>query len=251
MTTRFTGKRVFISGAASGMGRATAVKFGAEGAIVYCVDLNADGAAETAQLITGAGGSAHSAALDVSSGDDCRRLMTAAVAAMGGLDILCNIAGLGGIAPLAEETDEGWCRAMAVNANGPFFLSQAALSELLSNKGVIINVASTAGLQGQAYMASYVASKHALIGLTKTMALEFGRQGLRVNAVCPGGTKTAFLKGFRINETIDLSLLSRTGLLEEMAEPEDMAHSICFLASADARFANGAILSVDGGTVAG
>ena len=100
-------------------------------------------------------------------------------------------------------------------------------------------------------MSSYVASKHAVIGLTKTMALEFGRQGLRVNAVCPGGTKTAFLNNFRIDESIDLSLLARSGLLEEMAEPEDMAHSICFLASSDARFANGAVLSVDGGSVAG
>ena len=100
-------------------------------------------------------------------------------------------------------------------------------------------------------MSSYVASKHALIGLTKTMALEFGRQGLRVNAVCPGGTKTAFLKGFRVDEKIDLGLLGRTSLLDEMAEPEDMAHSICFLASEEARFANGSILSVDGGSVAG
>jgi len=251
MTARFTDKRVFISGAASGMGRATAVKFGGEGATVYCADLNADGAAETAQLITDAGGSAHSAALDVTSGDACRAAMAGAVETMGGLDILCNVAGLGGIKPLADETDEGWCRAMAVNANGPFFLSQAALPHLLENKGVIINVASTAGLQGQAYMSAYVASKHAVIGLTKTMALEFGRRGLRVNAVCPGGTKTAFLEGFQIDENIDLSLVSRTGLLEEMAEPEDMAHSICFLASDEARFANGAILSVDGGSVAG
>jgi meso-butanediol dehydrogenase/(S,S)-butanediol dehydrogenase/diacetyl reductase len=203
------------------------------------------------QMITDAGGSALSADLDVTSGDACRAGIAAAVETMGGLDILCNVAGLGGIAPLADETDEGWCLAMAVNANGPFFLSQAALPHLLASKGVIINVASTAGVQGQAYMSSYVASKHALIGLTKTMALEFGRQGLRVNAVCPGGTKTAFLKGFQIDETIDLSLLSRSGLLEEMAEPEDMAHSICFLASSEARFANGAILSVDGGSVAG
>ncbi len=251
MTARFTGKRVFISGAASGMGWATAVQFGGEGAVVYCADINIVGAEKTAQKIIDAGGDAHAAALDVCSGDDCRRVMAAAVSTMGGLDILCNVAGIGGIAPLAEETDEGWCRAMAVNANGPFFLSQAALASLLENKGVIINVASTAGLQGQAYMASYVASKHALVGLTKTMALEFGRQGLRVNAVCPGGTKTAFLKGFRIGENIDMGLLSRTSLLEEMAEPQDMAHSICFLASADARFANGAILSVDGGSVVG
>lgn len=251
MATRFDAKRVFVTGAASGMGRATAIQFGAEGATVYCADLNAEGAEETAGLITDAGGSAHASSLDVTSGDHCRKVIAAAAKTLGGLDILCNVAGLGGIAPLEDETDEGWCRAMAVNANGPFFLSQAALPHLLESKGVIINVASTAGVQGQAYMSSYVASKHALIGFTKCMALEFGRQGLRVNAICPGGTKTAFLQGFKIDEKIDLSLLSRTSLLEEMAEPEDMAHSICFLASSEARFTNGAILSVDGGSVAG
>ena len=251
MTARFEGKRVFISGAASGMGRATAIKFGSEGATVFCADLNVEGAAETTEMIVATGGSAHSSALDVTAGEDCRATMGRAVADMGGLDVLCNIAGLGGIAALADETDAGWSLAMAVNANGPFFLSQAALPHLLESKGSIVNVSSTAGLQGQAYMSSYVASKHALIGLTKTMALEFGRQGLRVNAVCPGGTKTAFLKGFRVDEKIDLGLLGRTSLLDKMAEPEDMAHSICFLASEEARFANGSILSVDGGSVAG
>lgn len=251
MTLRFKGKRVFVTGAASGMGRATAIKFGKEEAQVYCADLNETGASETAQIISDAGGAACSARLDVTSGDACRAGIAAAVETMGGLDVLCNVAGLGGITPLANETDEGWCLAMAVNANGPFFLSQAALPHLLASKGRIVNVASTASLQGQAYMSSYVASKHALIGLTKTMALEFGRQGLRVNAVCPGGTKTAFLKGFKIDDSIDLSLISRTSLLEEMAEPEDMANSICFLASDEARFANGSVLSVDGGSVAG
>jgi len=252
VTARFESKRVFITGAASGMGRATAAKFGGEGATVYCVDLNEEGAAKTAQAINDAGGSAHSAAVDVTSGKACRAAIAAAVETMGGLDILCNVAGLGGIAALEDETDAGWSLAMAVNANGPFFLSQAAVPHLLENKGSsIVNVSSTAGLQGQAYMSSYVASKHAVIGLTKTLALEFGRRGLRVNAVCPGGTKTAFLKGFRMNDEIDMSLISRTSLLEEMADAEDMAHSICFLASDEARFANGSILSVDGGSVAG
>lgn len=233
------------------MGRATALKFGREGAAVFCADLDSEGAGKTAAKINDAGGRALSEGLDVTSGDACRAGIASAVSQLGGLDILCNVAGLGGVAPLDQETDEGWCLAMAVNANGPFFLSQAAVPHLLPNRGVIINVASTAGLQGQAYMSSYVASKHAVIGLTKTLALEFGRQGLRVNAVCPGGTKTAFLKGFRLDDSIDMSLISRTSLLEEMAEASDMANSICFLASDDALFANGSILSVDGGSVAG
>lgn len=251
MSERFAGKRAYLTGAASGMGRATALRFAAEGARVYCVDLNQKGVTKTAELITEQGGDALAAELDVTSGKACRASIAAAVDALGGLDILCNIAGIGGTAPLAQETDEGWDLAMAVNANGPFYLSQAALTPLLASKGVIVNVASTAGIQGQAYMSSYVASKHALVGLTKSMALEFGRQGLRVNAVCPGGTKTAFLAGFKLTEETDMSLIMRTSLLEEMAAPEDMAASICFLASQDARFANGAILSVDGGSTAG
>ncbi len=233
------------------MGRATALKFAGEGALVYCVDINRDELEETAGLIAEAGGKSYLATLDVASAVDCKKTVTDAIGTLGGLDILCNIAGIGAIAPLAKETKERWCQVMAVNANGPFFVSQAALPHLLSSKGVIVNVASTAGLQGQAYMSAYVASKHAVVGLTKTMALEFGRQGLRVNAVCPGTTRTAFLNSFQIDDGIDMSLISRTGLVEEMAEAEDMAHSICFLASDEARFTNGALLSVDGGSTAG
>lgn len=251
MTARFTGRRVFITGGSSGMGRATALKFASEGALVYCVDINSDELEETSRLISAAGGKSHTAILDVASAEDCQRAVADAAETLGGLDVVCNIAGIGGISPLAKETPERWCQIMAVNANGPFFVSQAALPHLLSSKGVIVNVASTAGLIGQAYMSAYVASKHAVVGLTKTMALEFGRQGLRVNAVCPGTTRTAFLKSFKIDEDIDMSLISRTGLLDEMAEAKDMADSICFLASDEARFSNGAILSVDGGSTAG
>ncbi|MCX2979300.1 SDR family oxidoreductase [Halieaceae bacterium IMCC14734] len=251
MNNRFENKRVFVSGAASGMGRATALRFAAEGARVYCVDLDQDGVEATVRKMERGSDEAVAARLDVTSGDACRSAIADVSARWGGIDVLCNVAGVGGIRALGEETDEGWALAMAVNANGPFYLSQAAMPHLVESRGVIINVISTAGLQGQAYMSSYVASKHALLGLTRTLALEFGRQGVRVNAVCPGGTKTAFLQGFQLDDNIDMGLIARTSLLDEMAEPEDMAASICFLASAEARFANGAILSVDGGSVAG
>jgi NAD(P)-dependent dehydrogenase (short-subunit alcohol dehydrogenase family) len=104
---------------------------------------------------------------------------------------------------------------------------------------------------GQAYMASYCASKHALIGLTKSMALEFGRKGLRINAICPGGTNTAFLQGFDLPENCEMDLLLRASLLPEYAEAEDIANMVCFVASSEATFVNGAILSVDGGVTAG
>ncbi len=247
---RFSGKSIIVTGAASGMGRASARRFAEEGASVWCADLNGEGAAETADGINAAGGNARHSAFDVTDAQQCRDLVAAAVEAFSGLDVLANIAGLGGTAPVGEESEDHWHLVMNVNINGPFFLSQAALPHLLERKGNIVNISSTAGLMGQAYMAAYCASKHALVGLTRCMAVEFGRKGLRVNAICPGGTKTAFLDGFQLPEGADMDLLMRASLLPEYAEPEDIANSVCFVASEEARFINGALLSVDGGVVA-
>ncbi len=251
MSKRFDRKTALITGAASGMGRATALRMGSEGARVFCADINGDGARATAEAIRAAGGEARSAAADIGDPARCRALVEETVGAFGGLDILCNIAGFGGLKALADETPEGWQRMFAVNVHGPFYLSQAALPQLLARRGNIVNVASTAGLMGQAYMAAYTASKHALVGLTKSMAVEFGRQGLRVNAVCPGGTATPFLATFAVPEGADPELISRLSLRPDYAAPEHIANMICFAASDEAEFVNGALLSVDGGTVAG
>lgn len=251
MKKRFDRKTALITGAASGMGRATALRMGSEGARVFCADIDGDGARATAEAIRAAGGEAGSAAADIGDPARCRALVAETVGAFGALDILCNIAGFGGLKALADETPEGWQRMFAVNVHGPFYLSQAALPQLLARRGNIVNVASTAGLMGQAYMAAYTASKHALVGLTKSMAVEFGRQGLRVNAVCPGGTATPFLATFAVPEGADPELISRLSLRPDYAAPEHIANMICFAASDEAEFVNGALLSVDGGTVAG
>lgn len=251
MKKRFDRKTALITGAASGMGRATALRMGSEGARVLCADINGDGARATAEAIRAAGGEARSAAADIGDPARCRALVEETVGAFDALDILCNIAGFGGLKALADETPEGWQRMFAVNVHGPFYLSQAALPQLLARRGNIVNVASTAGLMGQAYMAAYTASKHALVGLTKSMAVEFGRQGLRVNAVCPGGTATPFLATFAVPQGADPELISRLSLRPDYAAPEHIANMICFAASEEAEFVNGALLSVDGGTVAG
>jgi len=248
---RFTDQVVIVTGAASGMGRASALRFGQEGARVWCADVNVEGAEETAAMVADAGGTVRYGKFDVTDVSQCQQLVADVVETFGGLNILCNIAGLGGTTTVADETEQHWKLVMDVNINGPFFLSQAALPHLLESGGNIVNISSTAGLIGQAYMSSYCASKHALIGLTKTMALEFGRKGLRVNAICPGGTNTAFLAGFELPDDCEMDLLSRAGLLPEFAEPEDIANMVCFVASDEAKFINGGILSVDGGAVAG
>jgi len=248
---RFGGKVALVTGAASGIGRATAVRLAAEGASVWCADINATGVAQTADAIGATGGAARSSVVDVTDPAGCQALVAEAVAAFGGLDVLANIAGIGGMAHFEDETPERFIRLFQVNAAGPFQLCQAALPHLLERKGNILNLASTAGVIGQAYVAAYCASKHALVGLTRAMAVELGRKGIRVNAVCPGGVNTAIMNDFVPPEGASMSLVSRSFLVREMQEPESVAAMIAYVCSDEAYYVNGAILSIDGGTTAG
>jgi meso-butanediol dehydrogenase / (S,S)-butanediol dehydrogenase / diacetyl reductase len=248
---RYRERAVLITGAASGIGRATALRLGAEGASVWCADLNGDGAAETAKVIADHGGAAQASTVDVTDVVAASSLVDEVVAGFGGLDVLCNIAGIGGSAHTADETPERFNAMFAVNAAGPFYLSQAALPHLLERKGNIVNLASTAGVIGQAYCTAYCASKHALVGMTKAMAVEFGRQGLRVNAVCPGGVNTGILSSFQPPEGASMSLVSRQFLTRDLQEPESVAALIAYVGSEEAYYLNGAVLPIDGGTTTG
>ncbi len=248
---RYGGKVALVTGAASGIGRATARRLAAEGASVWCADINAAGVAETATDITNRGGTARSSAVDVIDPAACAALVADTVAELGGLDVLANVAGIGGMTHFADETPDRFLRMFQVNAAGPFQLCQAALPHLLERKGNILNLASTAGIIGQAYVAAYCASKHALVGLTRAMAIELGRQGIRVNAVCPGGVNTNLLSDFLPPEGASMSLVSRAFLTREMQEPESVAAMIAYVCSDEAYYVNGAILSIDGGTTTG
>jgi meso-butanediol dehydrogenase/(S,S)-butanediol dehydrogenase/diacetyl reductase len=248
---RFRDKVAVVTGAAQGIGRATALRLAAEGASVWCADINGEGAANTAKQIADKGGSAQASALDVTDPEACRALIAEVTDAFGGIDVLCNIAGIGGSAHTADESPERFNAMFAVNAAGPFYLSQAALPHLLERTGNIVNLASTAGMIGQAYCAAYCASKHALVGLTKSMAVEHGRTGMRVNAVCPGGVNTGIIAAFEPPEGASMSLVSRQYLNRDMQEPESVAAMIAYLGSDEAYYVNGAILAIDGGTTTG
>ncbi|MFD2134175.1 SDR family NAD(P)-dependent oxidoreductase [Novosphingobium resinovorum] len=183
-----TGKVALVTGAASGLGRATALKLAAEGARLWLVDLDAAGLAETVGLLGSA--EVRSEAADLSDPAACQAAVAGAVEAFGRLDALCNVAGLIYLANTPEMPRERYERTIDVNLNAPFFLSQAAIPHLLETHGAIVNVASCASYIGEAYAAAYCASKWGLVGMTKALAMEFQKKAIRINAVAPGGMMT-------------------------------------------------------------
>lgn len=248
---RFEGKNIIVTGAASGIGRATALRLGNEGGKVWCVDLNQTGAEQTADEIRAFGGSADASALDVTRAEACQQFIDTVVASWEGIDVLCNIAGISGMVRFEDETAENFQKMLAVNLLGPFNLSRAAIQHLLKRKGNIVNLASVAGQIGQAYTSSYSASKHGLVGLTKSIAMEYGRQGLRANAICPGGVNTPLISKINFPKDIDFSLIDRYNFLPWFAEPEEVAAMVAYVASDEARYVNGAVMAIDGGISAG
>jgi meso-butanediol dehydrogenase/(S,S)-butanediol dehydrogenase/diacetyl reductase len=244
---RFEGKTALITGAASGIGRATAIRLSEEGAAVACVDRALGGAEDTAKTITGNGGKAVAVECDVLDLGQITATVTRVVDDLGRLDVLCNIAGIGHFAKDEEETPDWWNRILGVNLTGTYFMSQAALPHLLATQGNIVNCASTAGTHAQPYSSAYSASKGGVISLTQTMAITQGFAGVRVNCVAPGGVNTAITDQFPITEDYEMSLFARIMPFKDMGEPENLAAAFAFLASDDAAYVNGVILRVDGG----
>lgn len=242
------GKKALITGAASGIGRATAIKFAAEGASVTIGDVNEAGLAETAALMAARPRIQTFDAADVAS---CRALVE--FAASDGLDILCNISGVLQWGPTLDFSVELFERILRINTTSVFVLCQAALPHLIRSKGNIVNTASTAALQGIAYTIAYSASKHAVAGITKGLAVEFGSQGVRVNAICPGHVNTPMGNAPPPPGDVDWALVMRNApkLADGMCEPEDIAEVFAFLASDKARKVTGSLFTIDGGQLAG
>ncbi|MBX3026093.1 SDR family oxidoreductase [bacterium] len=253
MSGRFEGRAVYVTGAASGLGKATAERFGREGARVLAVDVNGDGVVETVNALRAAGSDALGAVVDVSDADSVAASVAHMVEAFGGVDVLVNVAGIGRAARFEEIDESEWNRTLAVNLTGAFHTTQAALPHLLRRSGAnIVNVASIAGLRGHAYCSAYSASKAALISLTRSLALEFTSRGLRANCVAPGGIMTPLIAGFIPREDFERELLAYYSPPPpgNLSTVEDVTASIAFLASPEARTINGAVLVCDGGTMA-
>ena len=248
---RFDDKAALVTGAASGIGRASALRLAAEGARVWLADIDAGALAATAEAVRAAGGTAATGVLDVRDPAACRAAVDAAVASLGRLDALCNVAGIGVYDHATHISVDDWNRVIAVNLSGTFFMSQAALPHLLETKGNIVNLASSAGVTGVAYASAYCASKGGVVLLTRSLAVEFAHRGVRVNCVCPGGVDTPLTRAFRAPADSRLELLARMSSLSgRMAKAEEIAAAVAYLASDEARYVTGAVFSIDGGQTA-
>ena len=247
---RMQGKVALVTGAASGIGRATALRLASEGARVFCCDLQSEACEATAKAVREAGGEASATTCDVVRSADCNLSVSFAVEAAGRLDVLVNVAGIGIYRHATDFTDEEWRRVIEVNLTGTFFMCRAAIPHLLESCGNVVNMASAAGLSGTPYGAAYAASKGGVVILTKTLAVEYGRQGMRANCVCPGGVDTPLLRSYDVPGGVDPDLMARMQLLPTIGRPEEIAALVAYLASDEARYVNGSAVSIDGGQVA-
>jgi len=239
---RFQNKTALVTGAASGIGRATAARLLEEGARVMAVDVQADA---LEQLARDAGPHCATHLCDVSDPSAVRATVAATVERFGALHVLVNAAGILRTAHTHEETLEAWNRVLAINLTGTFLVCQAALPHLLKTRGSIVNLSSTAALRAHAWTAAYSASKGGVLALTSMLAVEYGEQGLRANAVCPGGITTPIHQAFRVPDGADQKLVRRIMPLTGFAEPAEVAATIAFLASDEAIHMTGSMLRVD------
>lgn len=251
MDLHLGGRVVAVTGAASGIGRATAVLLAAEGAHVACLDVQEDALHGLAKEIAAAGGTAMAQRLDVTDPASVEAAIAAVVASFGKLNTLVNAAGVGGMVKFGDLGLAEWNRVIAINLTGTYLTCHAALPHLLAAEGAsIVNISSIAGLKGQAYSAAYCASKGGVALFTRALANELAKQKVRANAVCPGGVMTPLVAGMQL-EGLDMDLIGRMqNPTFSLGKPDDVASLIAYLASDRASYVTGACYAIDGGAVA-
>lgn len=247
----FAGKVAFVTGAASGVGRATAALLAERGAAVACLDRRGAEVEALAAELGGAGSEALGIECDLRDPDAIDAALARALEWRPRLDVLAHVAGLG-LRRRAEDTSPGdWDRVLEVNLRAPFLLTRAAIDPLVVSGGAVVAVSSLAGLAGWPYSTVYAASKGGLVTMMRSFALELGPRGVRVNVVCPGGIETPMLDDLDEIADPDPAAAKRgRGLDDTLATPAEIAAAICFLASPDASHINGTTLTVDGGATA-
>ncbi|MEY2398278.1 MAG: hypothetical protein QOJ00_1452 [Actinomycetota bacterium] len=242
----FAGKVAIVTGGGSGIGRATAVLLGQQGATVVVADVNTDGGEETADMI---GAGSRFVRTDVTDPDQVDALVAACD---GRLDIAFNNAGTSGnFANIADAPVDEWRQVIDLNLVSIFLCMRAEIPLMQTGgAGVIVNTSSGAGLMGFAGLSAYVASKHGVIGLTKTAALEYARSGIRINAVCPGTVRTPMLEGFTGGDEKTLQAMGKMMPIGRLATPEEIAQAVVWLCSDQASYVTGMAMPVDGGAAA-
>ncbi len=246
-----SGKAALVTGAASGLGRATALALAQAGADLCIADVNASGLEETASAIRALSRKALIHAADLSVAENCAPAVQAAIATFGRLDALCNVAGLIMFTNTPEMKIADWNKTIAVNLSAPFHLCQAAIPHLLEQNGAIVNVSSTAAYVGEAYAAAYCASKAGLLQMTKAMAMEYVKKPIRINAVAPGGMMTNIAANLKMPEGVDYELIKRFSGMRGLVEVEDVANMVAYLASPAGRGFHGSCVTMDAGITAG
>lgn len=240
-----------VTGAASGIGRASALALANAGANVMVSDVNTVGGEETAQMVRAIGREARFVRADVSKSTQVETLIRETLAAFGRLDCAVNNAGVGGdMLPTDKREESTWDLVMNVNLKGVWLCMKYELAPMLEQKsGSIVNIASAAGLVGFRYASAYAASKHGVVGLTRSAALEYARQGIRVNAVCPGFTETTMVQDMNTANPQMVEATVKAIPMRRLGRPEEIAEAVLWLCSDASSFVNGHALAVDGGTV--
>ncbi len=249
--TKTETKIAVVTGAASGIGKATVITLLEQGFRVSALDIDTEGLEELAHSPSIEKYECDIYTTNVSSRNECHTTIEKIFEMNGRIDVLANVAGIARSEHMTKVSEESWNQMLGVNLSGVFWCSQAVIPHLIKTNGSLVNVASCSGLMGQAYTVAYSATKGAVISMTKSMAMEYIKSNIRINAVAPGSVNTKLVDNYSIPDDVDMNLIKPYMGFRGMAEPEEIANVISFLVSDDARRIHGAVITVDGGLTAG